>query len=336
MHTALVCFDHLPACCLGCYGAFHASTPQIDALAAEGLTFDACYVSVPGDSESLRRRVAAAFGSSMLVSDRSGTGVDSGLFQQTVHAPDLLIASATELGALIDRSPVDVVLVEVAHDHATPLMLQESAARWKHEIPERLTDQPRLNRREMQGLLHRSGVPEAVMSRIIRGAITSTQDQFLGRCREAVPAQIWGLTSHCGDDRWRVPGQPDWLASIGEAVCHVPLILRGAALPAGRRSWELGSGATIVDVISQARRGETPQLRAERIQYESPMASATRTSNWLFIQRTDTGLADSSEDETVQLFRQPEDRWQSLDVAAQYPEVVDQFTGSQQSENQAP
>lgn len=115
---------------------------------------------------------------------------------------------------------------------------------------------------------------------------------------------------------------------VGESAVHVPLIVAWPGQTLSRRRDDLITTADFKGFIHilkssiEEYSAWRDSLDRQQIEYRSGDAVATRTRDWLLIQTNDeSDLAESS----IQLFRKPEDIWEVLDVADQYPQVVEHF-----------
>lgn len=121
------------------------------------------------------------------------------------------------------------------------------------------------------------------------------------------------------------------LALPGELATHVPLIVSTAGQEASRRRSELittEQAAKVIECLSvstEAYQQYRDSLFSGQITYQTSGATATRTKHWLQFQLH----TENAHGETVQkLFRKPDDIWEILDVADQYPQVIEHFAAT--------
>lgn len=120
----------------------------------------------------------------------------------------------------------------------------------------------------------------------------------------------------------------DEVALPNDLNAHVPLIVSVAGQTTSRRRMELLTSSNVVELIELLRAPATAyqeyrdSLTNNQITYSSGVTTATRTQHWLHLQSNET---DDHGETSQQLFRKPEDVWEILDVADQYPQVIDHF-----------
>ncbi len=115
---------------------------------------------------------------------------------------------------------------------------------------------------------------------------------------------------------------------VGEAAAHTPLIVAWPGQTHSRRRDDFITTTDLRGFIhtlyssTEEYSAWRDSLDRQQIEYRSDTAIATRTRDWLLIQTNDKGdLAEKS----IQLYRKPEDIWEILDVADQYPQIVEHF-----------
>jgi hypothetical protein len=95
-----------------------------------------------------------------------------------------------------------------------------------------------------------------------------------------------------------------------------------------RRTPALLTQADLIALIANWRNGGRsleelfPRREQPAIRYSCETAHAWRSRDWLLIQQS---IIEGSDSPEVRLFRKPEDVWETLDVAAQYPDLVEEF-----------
>ncbi|TWT57418.1 hypothetical protein KOR42_07790 [Thalassoglobus neptunius] len=117
--------------------------------------------------------------------------------------------------------------------------------------------------------------------------------------------------------------------SVAEAAAHIPLIIQPPGQNVSRRRTKLLTSDLIVEalkVISESAASYQNFRDSEgamQISYQSRSMLAVRTEHALLIRSRDGD--DSDDDHFLSLYLKPEDFWEVLDVASQYPVVVDHF-----------
>lgn len=185
------------------------------------------------------------------------------------------------------------------------------------------------------------------------------QDWFLGRLLaalatgEGIAVDCLLVTASSGDPRASrsslmemedgsgtspLQWTPDWVRSISDVVAQLPLLIHLPRRDLGERCQELLQSADLLPLLTGiGRRGEgrresegsvVERLAGQReIVYQSASAQAIRDKDWLFIQRREPPgtqqAADQRDERGAYLFRKPEDAWELLDVADQYPELLE-------------
>ncbi len=115
---------------------------------------------------------------------------------------------------------------------------------------------------------------------------------------------------------------------VGESAAHIPLIVASPEQTQSRRRNELITTTNLRELVPalyssfEEYSAWRDSLHRQQIEYRSDNAVATRTRDWLLIQTDAEG--DDAEN-CIQLYRKPEDIWEVLEVADQYPQVVEHF-----------
>lgn len=149
---------------------------------------------------------------------------------------------------------------------------------------------------------------------------------------------------------------------IGERAAHVPLMIARPSQQTPRRHTSLLTTQELPSLLEQLKHstGDQPPVwlakergEREQVSYRSETAVAVRTRHWLLLDesplRIDTGespvasrpspteqpqlIAASHpdvEDRRPLLFHKPEDIWEVLDVAEQYPQVIAHYQSTGQ------
>lgn len=296
MSLVIIQFDRLPASSLGCYGSFACDTPAFDLLAAQGITFDGCFVSDPD------------------LNVRSCMPADRPLLELELDAgsPGAAEASAAIVGNTIDRigdAPIwcNVSLADFGE-------FENSDFGSGPEIDERLERHfESVTLAEeflMQAIQFIAGYDETI------GVIVTASRGDRLAARTVRPEGVLPI----GEEVAHIPlivalsdgpiGRRDDLlgtieiGSLLSGLAHVPNDSKSAYL----ENWL--STVEGRDVITY---GATPW-------------QAVRTNEWLAVRRIDGAhLAsdDPVEDWGIQLFAKPDDRWEVLDLSRQYPAVVE-------------
>jgi arylsulfatase A-like enzyme/Tfp pilus assembly protein PilF len=257
----LVSIDTLRADHVGAYGATHAETPQLDALAQSGVLFEQAFAPVPltlpshatlltglepprhgvrhngiyrlGEAETLAERLAdagyrtGAFVGSFVLA--AGTGLSQGFDRYD----DTMSRQAFSKGVFLERSAEEVT---------------SAALRWFGE-----TDGPTFAWVHYYDphLEHRAPAPfaERFPERPYDAEIAYV-DQQLGRLVEAFRRRFGGesalvlVTADHGESRGE-HGESTHGYTLHDGVLRVPLIVSGAGVPAERRVHEV---VGVVDV----------------------------------------------------------------------------------------
>lgn len=118
-------------------------------------------------------------------------------------------------------------------------------------------------------------------------------------------------------------------APLRESAAHIPLIIAIPGQTFSRRRSQLLTTAGLTKLVRAATQSTTSyheileEAEQVQIEYRCEGAVATRTREWLLIQNVDNN--DEDLDPELVLYRKPEDLWEQLDVAEQYPQLVDHF-----------
>ena len=145
--------------------------------------------------------------------------------------------------------------------------------------------------------------------------LNTQRDEFVGRLVEECEAlgKPFSLTmTALAGDVQLAQNPPEWMRSLSTMALQVPLIKYQSKHPHQRR---IALPTDLQDELID-------QPLADRLVVQSEQSISIRTPTWLFVQR----LSDNNQEPQSLLFKKPEDRWEVLDVADQYPDVVEQFS----------
>ena len=336
----MICLSKLPAMGLGCYGQLRLPTPNFDELATRAVVCERYYRSP--SSPSLLNQLSDLTPDRLLLHDSSlathspswsadcviewecwpnRVAIDSGL------QPEPSLGSAPGLVVLLPSIP-----------EPSDESLEEVRLAWEPEFEDASSEET-------------SGLLTADDRRLRQAALMLEWEKRL-------PAWLQVLGPHDNENELRIitsldgsldadpEEHDDWVRSVCEPVVHLPLLLQHPAVPSGRLR-EFVTAESLLQLMRLCLSEESTDMAAtiqqwqneltdSSVQYDSPLAHAVRTENWLFIERRHPPesageIADPAQDEEepeVRLYRKPEDVWESMDLASQYPDVLDSFASS--------
>ena len=179
----------------------------------------------------------------------------------------------------------------------------------------------------------------AVLSPVQVGLIEATavalsHDHALGQWLEGMSfteQDLLVIVGRTGNLSRQADTRPDWLAAVSESMVHLPLIIYQPEIGEHTRIDELLQTDDLtdlitlasearVDVVSQWAERVTPKM----IRWETPEVIAVRNQDWLIVESRE-GTSESDEQERVMLFRKPEDLWDVLDLAQQFPALIEDY-----------
>lgn len=144
--------------------------------------------------------------------------------------------------------------------------------------------------------------------------LNAERDAFVGKlveeCQDLRKPFSLIVTALAGDGQL-AQHPPEWMRSISTMALQVPLLLYQSEQPQQSRS------AALTNLEDALR----PEPSSSQLVTQSDQAISIRTSDWLFVQQ----LHHDDEEPKTLLFKKPEDRWEVLSMAAQYPDVVEGF-----------
>lgn len=360
MRILVVSFDRLPASSLGCYGATFVPTPHFDALAGGGLVCENYFLSRTGESllNNLRD-----LGEPMLLIQE----MEPGSHVSLPHVPHAVVNGLPRLSreeldrtvaTWLQSSPARLLGIDDRPRLVSPAALHSAVGCWTDLLTDACPDDSEspawLTFADVQAQLER--VPDSLRPLIEHTARVIEQDRFLGQLLTSLQHHVEDellliATASEGDPHACREERPDWLMSVSEPIAHLPLLIwRSNPLleqETGERCDALlqpGDVARFITAIlghgmtDLADLANFLQLSGhEEIRYSSPLATAMRNQDWLAIRRDPqsaaSGVAVEAEESVVQLFRKPEDAWEILDVATQFPALIERVqTAGQLSE----
>jgi hypothetical protein len=332
MQVLIVNFERLPACALGCYGELNYQTPNFDALAQSSLVCDQYFSS--SESPTLTQQLQD-FSCRTILLPVPSAEVDS---HAAARRPGLDIAQEAVPEFLTrhlqDIDSADVVCIEIPVIEPDRAALLAAANAW---LQTDLQDfYALLGESESPDRFHKAGAL-ALLPESQQGLVLATAEAL--EC-DALLAQVLNVLDNCclaecllivtsanGDLRRGPPGQPDWIRALSDPAVHLPLLVQCVEHPA-RRTPALLTQADLIALIANWRNGGRsleelfPRREQPAIRYSCETAHAWRSRDWLLIQQS---IIEGSDSPEVRLFRKPEDVWETLDVAAQYPDLVEEF-----------
>jgi hypothetical protein len=321
MDAILIWFDRLPYSLPGCCGNLSTATPNFDRLAAESVAFDQCFAGDLGNHGIDS------------IADGLEQLVDRGVPVQVVASEEtLLLKHLLERGVRIDA-------LEMLADRAT-LADQVTAAFQERDESER-------ERRRRLTLFTFSGIPDGNVHSggdEARAAMEEA-DAALGCILKALPERFDSqsdLILLCAAVGSTLP-EGATLERLDEQLIHVPLLGRlGGPLRPGRRSRALvATGdvpATLSEFFAVGPCGTRWDLRTDLLDRNGPQRTdllliapnrccSLRTPEWHLAVRTpEVGSAHTSLSDLIDranLYQKPDDIWDQLDVARQFPGEVE-------------
>lgn len=128
------------------------------------------------------------------------------------------------------------------------------------------------------------------------------------------------------------PGNDGWAGAVGEQAAHVPLMVSLPGQQECRRRDELLTTTALPQLLTSLSSSEETyrmwrdELHNSQVTYGTDHWRAVRTHGWLLIQSKNSPDDEFSE----KLFRKPDDLWEILDVANQYPSIVEDYRSTGQ------
>jgi hypothetical protein len=340
MRVIFISFEKLPACALGCYGEWNYSTPYFDVLAESALVCDNYFVSP--DLPSLAHQLQALDCRQVPIRIRApgfpstspqGTGIE---VASPAQLPDALNRHFASAG---DSAQPQLISIQIPVLDPGRTALLAAADAWLQDDAKdfrTLLGAGSAGTADPLDHFHRASalaiLPEWKQDLVLATAEVMEYDAALGGILEAIALpmstnDLLVVTSSSGDLRRGTPGHPDWLKPLSEPVVHLPLLLRTLDDSIGRTSSLIGSN-DLVELIASWLQGRCsleemlPGPERSEICYACASAQARRSPDWLLIQQI---AGENPEDSAVRLFRKPEDVWEVLDVASQYPDLIEEF-----------
>jgi len=344
MRTIVFCFEHLPACSLGCYGEWNIDTAEFDALASRGWLFENLYTS-PATGTLLHHLAQQSAGWTL------------------VHSSSLDPAFAKKFVDVKSLPPGEIPTAEQLHnwwpqENSTDLCIHFAAAEPEREELERLAETwrqtdsqqpPSPDRKDFQTAVLNENVLSGEFNRLpewkqdLLSHADSVQQcnralgEWLGLLEALLtPGDLIVLSAASGDQRRIVDNQPEWLRSVNEAVVHLPLILYCIDQESAWRISELVSMEQTMEWLSHLTPScfeTSPKIpAAESLTYRSELAQSWRTKDWLLIERL-LPASDSSKspaESELRLYRKPDDYWEVHDLAGQFPDLIEAYRSTGQ------
>lgn len=333
MHAILIWFDHLPYGVPGCCGNTEARTPGFDHFAAGSVTFDNCFVD-----------------------DRRGDSA-AGLVDALLRLQDegitlsVLSVHPTHLIGLLNRhtdSDADsAIRVEMLNDDDQLMQRITSAVAESSVVTATSgSDEPRA-----VTVVSLPGVVDS--ERAVIDDRLESADQLLDRLAmvqtgERTLLLVTAGSAHVSAEQGR---------ELNERMIHVPLLGRsGPPLAFGLRSPSLVALSDVpAALLCRARLSIEGLAHANEVDRAAHAAAllrevsgervgshrllllrgpdgtvGMRTGEWYLTSRVDanggTSAAGSAVDQAA-LYVKPDDLWDSLDVASQWPDVVEELAG---------
>ncbi len=320
MQTCIVSFEKLPACVLSCYGSLQNQTPHFDAIAAVGKTYDLFFVS--NTQQRLQTLVA-------LTSKATTLLINAELFDfnPSVHQivdPRLLQLTREEIEGHLANCSTPQFWIHVSQEACDPEDVMNALQAWELEIETLPTGKTV----EETGLsLIEQGISNEQACRVVVSALTIAKDRLVGEIWEAwnarcQPNDQFIVSANHGDQRVALAGNPSWVSTLSDPLAHLPLIVHQTGKAHPVRDQTLLTSQQFFDFASFDASSKGKSNR--QIRYESPQSIAHRTFDWLLIEKR----LDENRLPTEGLFalhRKPEDIWEILNVADQFPDLIQVF-----------
>ena len=307
MQTVLVCYEDLAASEVGCYGSALAVTPHFDELAANSVVWDHCYVRDLRDPSHFLRECIKAESHAIVLGNHHNLPGDVG---SRGDATDHAVFDAAKVITALEqaaRSNAQTALVIVSASTVSTQHLIAVGSSALSQVDWSRLDQKIWTDAEFTNQFQGHLTSQQELHDIYRRAMVHQYDCILGELRSRLQPERWIVTAMAG-----VANAPiDWIDSLSPKRTHVPLLeceTRRRSHTARRQDLMTTSA-----IFTSGVREPRPHVRLE-----SAEAIAIRTREWIFVDGRDSNSEPA-------LFQQPDDRWQVLNVAAQFPDVVDQF-----------
>jgi len=340
MCMIVFCFEHLPACSLGCYGEWNIDTAEFDALASRSWLFENLYASPATGSSLLHYLAEQSAGWSLIHSD----GLASELakkFANVESLPPGEIPTADQLHNWWPQGDSANLCVHFAAAEPEWEELEHLAKTWPQTDPQQVSSpdpkEPRtaVFKEEISPDWF-SRLPEWKQHLLSHAASVQQCNRALGAWLELLenllkPGDLIVLSAASGDRRRIVNNQPEWLCSVNEVVTHLPLMIYCVDQEV---AWRI-SGLVSIEQIAvwlphlTATSFKTfPEIpAAESLTYRSELAQGWRTKDWLLIERllSANDSSESPEEPELRLYRKPDDCWEVYDLAGQFPDLIESY-----------
>ncbi|SFH87938.1 alkaline phosphatase family protein [Planctomicrobium piriforme] len=288
--------SELSACALGCYGEQRTATPSFDALAAQSLVCNHFYATAWEIGQSSADQVIV---------------INLGIPE--LDRESLQTAAESWLGEVADQCPG----LEGSPPHPQPLSPEYRGEGSSEE--QQFVEQLPVEFRHL--------IVAAARAIALDDALASTLDEI-----ELDPDSDVVIVAGVSGDAGRVPDErPDWLAAVSEPVVHLPLLIHIVGQEQHVRIDELVGVDDLQRLIEMLKNEGPAAVEAWRdslvhneLRLDSPLSKAVRTQKWLLVEKKNDPDEASAMRE-VRLFRKPEDVWEMLDVASQFPELIDHY-----------
>lgn len=109
---------------------------------------------------------------------------------------------------------------------------------------------------------------------------------------------------------------------------HVPLIVSHSEQTTTRRRSDLLTTSDVLELLKYMEKSQADyanfrdHLPSKEIAYELEDLRATRNRDWLLIRSSEAEMPDMND---AELYRKPEDIWETWNVIQQYPQVLENF-----------
>lgn len=342
MHAVVVTFDCLPVAFLGCYGNAWASTPRLDALAAEAVVFDTCYSSDVTPGRKDRRQEW------WTVLETAGVAC----FENC--SPEWQAARCGDASTLVWMNWPEIA--EPWRPRVDSLSSPDAPGwpvePWRKALGDILRNG---NEERLRSSSVRSDPDQAPFLRAVFASCVSELDAEFGRWLDRYQQELAGdtllvVTARTGAVLFPHPALARECPEIVDPIVRVPLIVRvGSCAESSSRRREIVSSddlrATLSDwfeVPSSAALARShsllPAIRGgDKVGREAALfrsegiGAGVRTEQFSCL--VPAGLIDSHLASAWDfkaslrpwLFAKPEDVWDVLDVADQYPDELEQL-----------
>ncbi|WP_437223903.1 hypothetical protein SH661x_003405 [Planctomicrobium sp. SH661] len=337
MRTVVFCFEHLPACSLGCYGEWKIATPEFDALASRSLVWD--QFIVPPVEGILLRELAAANPQAGLVADAPAPLASSSMFARTWDISPQTLGDISTFAELPGLNECQMLCIHHAAKELDVDDVTDAVNGWLQEDPvahQQAVEQleasttDRWSRDELETLF--AFLPAWQRRLICHAAEVRQSDRvlshWLGLLEDVLTVgDVIVLTAASGDER-RIPDdRPTWLKSVSEPVVHFPFIVHRVGDEVAD-NFEFLSLQQFSRLAASSFRNLSESFDWADTTFRSESASAVRTPSWLLVENltgAQSSAVDAASDPEIQLFRKPEDFWDVNDVASQHPDLIDYY-----------